>query len=168
IRAKQQAGDEPGRVGAMFGRGTLAASQAQSAEAYKWFGRAERLAARMDMRHARALALCNMGTALVDQNRPREAIPLYKTAQKLAEGEEFGDALALALGGEAHACLAMNRFARGHDCFIRLHRLRQEMGEAEAAVIGLHDAGVCLLKQGKGEEARKTMEEALVEARAHA
>jgi tetratricopeptide (TPR) repeat protein len=167
IRAKQQAGDEPGRVGAMFGRGTLAVSQGQPAEAYKWFARAGKLAARMDMRYTRALALCNMGTALVDQHRPREAIPMYKAAQELAEEEGFADGLALAVGGEAYACLAMHRFARAHEFLIRLHQLRREMGQEEAAIIALHDAGACLLKQGKGEDARKALKEALAEARTH-
>jgi tetratricopeptide (TPR) repeat protein len=167
IRAKQQAGDERGRFGAMFGRGTLAVGQGQLAEAYKWFARAEKLAVRMDMRHERTLALCNMAHALVDRQRPRQAIPLYEAARKLAENESFADALVFALSGEAFAYMALRRFAQARNCFSRLHRLHQEMGQEQPAVIALHDAGVCLLKQGKWEQARKTLGEALVEARAH-
>jgi tetratricopeptide (TPR) repeat protein len=167
IRAKQRAGDEAGRVAGTFGRGTLAVSQGQPKEAYKWFARAEKLATQMDMQYTRSLALCNMGTALVEQVRPREAIHHYKAARKLAEDEAFRDALALAVGGEAHACLRMNRFSRAHECFIRLYQLYRELREEEPAVTALHDAGVCLLKQGNAEAARKTLKEALVEARAH-
>jgi hypothetical protein len=164
-RFKQQAGDEQDRSGLMFGRGIMAADQGQPDEAYRWFARAEKLAARMDLRHGRALMLCNMGTALVDQGRPSRAIPLYKAAQKLAETEGFRDALMLALGGEANACFATNRFDRAHTCFLRLHQLRHEMGQNDPAVIALHHAGVCLLKQGNVHAARKVLGEALVEAR---
>ena len=167
IRAKQQAGDERGRFGAMFGRGTLAVDQGQPAEAYRWFARAEKLAVRMDMRHERALALHNMAHALVDQQQPRQAIPLYEAARKLAEDESYGDVLVLAFSGEALACMALGRFARARDCFTRLHRLHQETGQEEPAVIALHDAGVCLLRQRKWEEARRTLGEALVGARAY-
>lgn len=164
IRAKHQARDEPGRVGGMIGRGIIAARQGQHAQAQKWFVRAEKIAARMDMRYARAVALSNIGSSLVDQDRPDEAISHYKVAQKLAEEEGFTDTLALSLGGEAHAQLALNRFARAHGCYIRLHQLRTEMEQHEDAVIALHDAGVCLLKQRKSEEARQTMRQALAEA----
>jgi tetratricopeptide (TPR) repeat protein len=167
IRVKKEAGDEPGRVAALFGRGSVAVGLDRPAEAFRWFSRAEKLANQMDMDHLRALALCNMATALVDQDRPREAVPLYKTAQTLAENEGYPDALALATGGEAGACLALNRLARAHDCFLRLHRVRHDLGDMEAAVVARHDAGVCLLKQGKAEAARQVLTEALGEARQH-
>jgi tetratricopeptide (TPR) repeat protein len=165
IRFKQRAGDEPGRVGGMIGRGLLAAGQGQLTEAERWFVRAKRLASRLDMRHARAVALCNLAVAVVQQERPSEAVGHYEAAQKLAEHEGLTDTLAFAVAGEALARLAMKRYSRAHDCFVRLHQLRRDMRQEEAAAIALHDAGVCLLKAGNGEKARMTLENALAEAR---
>jgi tetratricopeptide (TPR) repeat protein len=49
IASKKKAGDGPGRVGALFGRGSLAVSQRQYEAAQKWFARAEKLAAKWDI-----------------------------------------------------------------------------------------------------------------------
>src|SRR5262249_36970716 len=135
ILAKKQARDEPGRVGGMIGRGLLAVSQGQPAQAEKWFIRAEKLAGRLDMRHARATALRNITSSLVEQDRPADTNPPYKAAQKLAEEEGFVDSLALTLAGEAVAHMALNRFARAHGCFLRLYQLHRDAGNGEAAVI---------------------------------
>src|SRR5262245_4060719 len=59
------------------------------------------------MRHARAIALCNIGTALVETDRPRDALPHYETARTLSEEEGFRDTLALVLAGQAMVRLAL-------------------------------------------------------------
>jgi tetratricopeptide (TPR) repeat protein len=167
ITAKKRAKDEPGRVGALFGRGCLAASRGQYADAFKWYSRAERLAHKWDIQHARALALCNMGTALVDQGNPRAAIKHYHTAEAVAYHEGYPDALSLAVGGAAKVYLAMNGFAKAEERFRRLRELEEDAGDHERAVVALHDVGVCLLKQGKFEESRQVLASAYAEAIEH-
>ena len=167
IAAKKRAGDEPGRVGGFFGRGSLAASQRHYEVAQKWFARAEKLAAKWDMQHTRALALSNIGKALVDQGRPRQALPYYAEAMKIANTEGYPDASAYAVGGAAKANLELNRFQCAHDLFLRLKAVRTDMGDNEAAVVAHHDAGACLLFDKKPAESRTVLESAYKEAVKH-
>lgn len=167
IAAKKKAGDEPGRVGALFGRGTLAVSHRQYAAAQKWFARAEKQAGKLGMQHTRALALCNIGNSLVDQGVPRESLPYYSEAMKIADAEGYPDASAFAIGGAANANLALKRYQRAHDLFLRLKTVREEMGKHEAAVIAHHDAGACLLFDKQPAEARIVLAAAYEEAVGH-
>ena len=160
IRAKKNANDGPGRVGALFGRGSLAASRGQYKSAFDWYSKAERLAALLDMRHPRALALSNMGAALVDQGDPRAAIEHYRAAEKIASDEELPDALQRAVGGAAKAYLELKRFAKAEERFRRLHAIQLEANDHEDAVGTLHAVGVCLLEQGKSVDARHVFEAA--------
>lgn len=164
IVAKKKAGDEPGRVGALFGRGSLAISQRQFATAVKWFSRAEKLAAKWDMQHSRALALSNIGNALVDLGKPRESLPFYSRAIKIAEVEGYPDASALSIGGSANANLTLKRYQRAHDLFLRLKTVQTEMEDHEAAVVAHHDAGACLLFAKQPADARTVLAAAYEEA----
>jgi tetratricopeptide (TPR) repeat protein len=113
------------------------------------------------------LALSNIGNALVDQGKPREALPYYSEAMKIADTEGYPDASANAIGGAANANLALKRFQRAHDLFLRLKSVRTEMGDHEAAVVAHHDAGACLLFHKKPDEARTVLASAYDEAVKH-
>jgi tetratricopeptide (TPR) repeat protein len=167
ITAKKKAGDEPGTVGVLFGKGSLAVSQRQYEAAQKWFTRAEKLAAKWDMQHTRALALYNIGNALVDQDKPHKALSYYAEAKKIADAEGYADASAYAIGGAANANLALKRFTRACDLFLHLKSVRDEMGDHEAAVVAHHDAGACLLFHKRPADARIVFHSAYEEAVKH-
>ena len=164
---RESTSDEPGRVGALFGRGSLAVSQRQYEAAQKWFARAERLAAKWDMQHSRALALSNIGNALVDQGKPRDSLSYYSEAITIADAEGYPDASAYALGGSANANLSLKRYQRAHDLFLQLKSVRTEMGDHEAAVVAHHAAGECLLFHKRTAEARTLFAAAYDEAVRH-
>jgi tetratricopeptide (TPR) repeat protein len=160
IVAKKRAGDTSGRVGALFARGSIAIASAQYKAAYKWFQKSAALSEKWQMHHARALALCNMAHALADQDKPGAALPIYAIATMVAEHEGYPDALALAVGGTAMANLALARFEEAGENFRRLHLIRTDMEDHEAAVIALHDVGCCFLYQKKPDEARQVLQTA--------
>lgn len=160
IAAKKSANDGPGRVGALFGRGALAASQGQFKVAFNWYTKTEALAARLDMEHARALALCNMGASLVDQDNPRAAVEHYRAAEKIASDEVFPDVQRRAVGGVANVYLELKRFAKAEEWLRRLHTIQQDANEHADAVGTLHAVGVCVLNQGKIADARQVFSSA--------
>ena len=168
-RIKLRVGDGDGLAGALIVRGNLAASQGDFVAASQSYRRAERVARKLNLHYLLTIALRNLGRAEVDRGRPNNAYRFYREAQQIAEKERFSDQLRQSVAGEAIAHAEAREYRRAEALFQRLVELDQKRGDAEQAVVSLHDVGAMRALQKRRSDAYATFTAVIAAAmKAHA
>lgn len=179
-RYKARARDEQGDVFVFLGLGSVAVGRRDFRRAATHFSEAERRARRLDLRHARAIALVNLGSAHIDLVRAESkqtplkasqtqavkwAILRYQAALSIADTEGFEQIRVLATQGEAGAAALIGEYVLAASLFQALHRLKVSGGDTEGSISALHDAGVSAIKGGREPHGRVVVARALRLAR---
>src|ERR1019366_5798499 len=120
------------------------------------YRRAERVARKLNLHYLLTIALRNLGRAEVDRGRPNNAYRFYREAQQIAEKERFSDQLRQSVAGEAIAHAEAREYRRAEALFQRLVELDQKRGDAEQAVVSLHDVGAMRALQKRRSDAYAT------------
>jgi predicted ATPase/serine/threonine protein kinase len=154
-------GDERTLCLAVGNRGIVLSELGDYDGARECYERAEMLARKLGDKRSIAINVGNRGILLADRGEPLGALACYAEAEAInrAMGAKFG--MAVNLGNRANALADLEDFAAALACFAEAEEINRETGNKFLSALNTGDRAVVLWRQGRLDEARTGLREAL-------
>jgi serine/threonine protein kinase/predicted ATPase len=157
----RELGDERTLCLAVGNRGIVLSELADYDGARECYERAEALARKLGDKRSIAINVGNRGILLADRGEPLAAIACYAEAEAInrALGARFG--MAVNLGNRANALADLEDFEAALFCFAEAEAINQQTENKFLLALNVGDRAAVWLRQGRVDEARSGLRDAL-------